>query len=76
MATAEFEIEDHGIHEVQKIVESFVTVEGFSLASVYACGYRCSSNKSKIIKAYVERFMMLHTRINTVFYRNYVPVNL
>jgi len=40
MATAEFEIEDHGIHKVllQKIVESFVTVRGFSLASVHACG--------------------------------------
>jgi len=40
MATAEFEIKDHGIHEalLQKIVEPFVTVRGFSLASVYACG--------------------------------------
>ena len=38
MATAEFQIEDHGIHEVQKMVESFVTVKGFSLVSVYVCG--------------------------------------
>jgi len=37
MATAEFEIEDHGIHEalLQKIVELFVTVRGFSLASAW-----------------------------------------
>jgi len=38
--SAEFEIEDNGIHEalLQKILESFVTVRGFSLASVRACG--------------------------------------
>jgi len=32
MASAEFEIENHGIHEtlLQKIVKPFVTVRGFS----------------------------------------------
>jgi len=36
MATAEFEIKDHGIHEalLQKI-ELFVTVRGYSLASAH-----------------------------------------
>ena len=37
MATAEFEIEDHDIHEtlLHRIIELFVTVRGFSLASVW-----------------------------------------
>ena len=49
MATAEFEIEDHDIiHEalLQKIVELFVTVRGFSLASVWLEKFQAINQKA------------------------------
>ena len=58
-------------------MELFVTVRGFSLASAWPEKFKQQIKKpTKVQKAYIERFTVLHTRINTVFYRNYVPVNL
>lgn len=65
----EFEIEDHTIHEMllQKIVELFAMVRGFSLIRVWSEKLKQQIKKdTKEQNTYVERFTMLHTRINTV----------
>ena len=47
LATAEFEIEDHDVHEAlfQKVVELFVTVRGFSLASAWLEKFKQKTKK-------------------------------
>ena len=47
LATAEFDIEDHDIHEalLQKVVELFVAVRGFSLASAWLEKFKQKNKK-------------------------------